>query len=190
MFLRSKEIAFTGIMMAIGVLLVMLGGFFEGSTLFFLAAASFLAGVVFRCVSPGTSFFYVAGTSLLGVILAPQKLYLATFLVFSIYILGIEYMEKAFAEKETLIARGKIWVLKAVLYHLLLGISVFLVQKFFGLEEVFGGGLFGKIKEYRMILIFVVIVLAELFWLIFDRAYAYFQKRYGNTLKRMIRQDR
>ncbi len=187
MFLRSKAIAFTGIMMAIGVLLVMLGGFFEGSTLFFLAAASFLTGVVFRCISPGTSWFYVAGTSLLGVILAPQKLYLATFLAFSIYILGIEYMEKAFAEKETLIAKGKIWVLKAVLYHLLLGISVLLVQKFFGLEDVFAKGIFVKIKEYQILFVIMLIVMAELFWLIFDRAYVYFQKRYGNTLKRIGR---
>lgn len=187
MFLRSKEIAFTGIMMAIGVLLVMLGGFFEGSTLFFLAAASFLTGVVFRCISPGVSWFYVAGTSLLGVILAPQKLYLATFLAFSIYILGIEYMEKAFAGKETFMAKGKIWVLKAILYHLLLGISVLLVQKFFGLEGIFANGIFGKIKEYQILFIIVVLLMAELFWLVFDRAYVYFQKRYGNTLGRIGR---
>lgn len=187
MFLRSKEIAFTGIMMAAGVLLVLLGGFFEGSTLFFLAAASFLTGIVFRCISPGTSLFYVAGTSLLGIILSPQKLYLATFLAFSIYILGIEYMEKAFAEKETIIARGKIWVFKAVLYHLLLGISVFLVQKFFGLEGFFRQGILAKIKDYQIVFVLSVVVLAELFWLIFDRAYVYFQKRYGDILKRIGR---
>lgn len=58
MLLKSKEIAFTGVMMALGVLLVTLGGYFEGSTLFFLAAASFLTGVVFRSISLTAAFLF------------------------------------------------------------------------------------------------------------------------------------
>ena len=74
MLLKSKEIAFVGILMAIGVILVTVGGYFEGSTLFFLAAASYLTGIVQRNLSVAAAAAFLAGTTLLSFFLAPQKL--------------------------------------------------------------------------------------------------------------------
>lgn len=182
MLLKSKDIAFTGIMMALGVLLVTLGGYFEGSTLFFLAAASFLAGIVFRNVSVGASILFVIGTTLLGIMLAPQKLYLATFLAFCIYILAAEGLEKALAEKSG--GRKKIWAAKGILYHILLVVCVYLVQKFFGLEVFFDTRVLSKLEEFKILFVIIMILMAELVWLLFDKAYFYFQRRYGSVFRR------
>lgn len=183
MHVKSKEIAFTGIMMALGVLLVTLGGYFEVSTLFFLAAASFLAGVVFRSISLTAALLFLTGTTILGFFLAPQKLYLATFFAFCVYVVAAECLEKVWGG--TLEKRGRIWAVKAVLYHVLLGISVYLVQKFFGLEILFSKGILSKLKDYRIIVLLLLILAAELLWLVFDRAYFYFQDRYGMMFNRL-----
>lgn len=187
MLLKSKEVAFTGIMMALGVLLVTLGGYFEGSTLFFLAAASFLTGIVLRSISLGVALLFVTGTTLLGFILAPQKLYLATFLAFSLYVLVAEYLEKRYQEGKSG-GSVKIWAIKAVLYHILLGISIFLVQKFFGLESLFGKGLPNLIKDSKLLLVCIVVAAAELLWIVFDKAYFYFQDRYGGVFRRFLQE--
>lgn len=185
MLLKSKEIAFTGVMMALGVLLVTLGGYFEGSTLFFLAAGSFLTGVVFRSISLTAAFSFVAGTTFLGFILAPQKLYLATFLAFCIYVIVAECLEKAWGGERAVLKKSRVWVAKALLYHFLLGISIFLVQKFFGLEILFSKGVLSKFKNQKILLIILLFFSAELLWLVFDRAYFYFQGRYGRMFQRL-----
>lgn len=185
MLLKSKEVAFTGVMMALGVLLVTLGGYFEGSTLFFLAAASFLAGVVFRGISLMAALLFLTGTTFLGFILAPQKLYLATFFAFCVYVIAAECLERAWGGEKDSGKKGRIWAVKALLYHFLLGLSIYLVQKFFGLEILFSKGMLAKFKDYRMLLIVVLVLAAELLWLVFDRAYFYFQGRYGRVFQRL-----
>jgi len=185
MLLKSKEIAFTGIMMALGVLLVTLGGYFEGSTLFFLAAASFLTGVVFRSISLTAALTFLAGTTFLGFILAPQKLYLATFLAFCVYVIAAECLETVWGGQKAAGKRGRIWAAKGLLYHFLLGISVFLVQKFFGLEILFSKSILSKFKSYKVLLAVLLVLAAELLWLVFDRAYFYFQGRYGRMFHKL-----
>lgn len=182
MLLKSKEVAFTGIMMAIGVFLVTFGGYLESSTLFFLAAASFLTGVVWRCLSAKAALLFVIGTTVLGLLLAPQKLYLATFFAFCVYILVAECLE----QREKGRSRKGIWAIKAVLYHALLGISLFLVIKFLGLEVLFDGRLFEQFGKYRLILVVPVLLAAELLWILFDRAYFYFQERYAGVFRRLL----
>lgn len=183
MLLKSKDIAFVGILMAIGVILVTLGGYLEGSTLFFLAAASFLGGIVQRNLSVAAAAAFLAGTALLSFFLAPQKLYCATFLAFGIYIILAEYLEKTAAERKK---RVLAWVLKAVLFHGLFAAALFVVQKLFGLEILFGGKAFSFLQEYRIFFWIAVIICAEVFWIVFDRAYFYFQNRYGRLVYNVL----
>ncbi len=168
--------------MALGVVLVTLGGYFEGSTLFFLAAASFLAGAVWRNISLTASVSFIAGTTLLGVFLAPQKLYLATFFAFCIYILAAEYFEQR-RERKPLYAAGAVWAVKAVLYHGLLAVFLVATKIFFGFENLFSGRIFAILGKNIWILAIVLLVAAEAFWLLFDRAYVFFQNRYGNFFR-------
>ena len=116
--------------MAFAVLLIVLGGYLETSTIFLLAAASFLAGVVERNFSVFISILFLIGTILLSFFLAPQKLYVATFTAFAMYILLAEYFEK----KVFMGRQGNFfaeWGSKFVLYHILVSIALFIFWKFF-----------------------------------------------------------
>lgn len=82
MHIRSKEIAYMGMLMAVAIVFILIGCYFDVSTIFFLAAASFLAGCVERNLSLVKAMIFVIGTTIIGLILSPQKLYLVTFFGF------------------------------------------------------------------------------------------------------------
>jgi hypothetical protein len=185
-FLKTRELAFTGVLMALSVILVTLGGYVEGSTLFFLAAASFLTGVVQRNLSFGAAAAFLTGTTLLSVILAPQKLYCATYAAFSVYVIIAEALEKAFTRDGEKKRRGLVWAAKAVVYHALLFTALFLVQKLFGWEMFFQGRIFAALKQFPVLLGIMVVLCAEAVWLLFDRAYFYVQNRYGMLFSKWL----
>lgn len=179
MLLSNREIAFVGLMMAFSVLLVTLGGYIESSTLFFLAAASFLTGVIERNFSLLPSALFLVGSSLLSLILAPQKVYVATFAFFGIYILVAEYFEKKLFLQEKPSPPPVEWGMKAIVYHILFISAVFLTKEFLGFDALNKNKLFTTIWEKKALFILAVIAVAEVIWLVFDRAYIFFQRRYG-----------
>lgn len=187
MFLKSREIAFLGIMMAFAVLLVTAGGYIESSTLFFLAAASFLCGLMERSFSLRVSICFFIGSLLLGFLLAPQKLYLATFAGFSIYVLVAEYFEKqVFVENQEKHFVFE-WLMKAVVYHVLLILAFFFVRELFGWES-FGKNRFVAFCMEKSNVLFwgLCFIIAESFWLLFDRAYLFFMRRYSRYFLRFL----
>ena len=94
MHLKSKQVAWCGIIMAFTVILQIASGIIETSSLFLLAAASFLAGCVERKFGTVTALGFSIGAFILGVILAPQKLYCFTFAGFCVYVLVAEYFRQ------------------------------------------------------------------------------------------------
>ena len=90
MHIKAKKMAFGGLLLALSVICMILGSVIETGTLFLLAAASFFVGIVFREFGRRTAAaFYVAGV-LLGLILAPNKLYVATYGAMGFFILAEE----------------------------------------------------------------------------------------------------
>lgn len=188
MFLRPKELAVTGAFMAIGVILLLLGGYFEGSTLFFLAAASFLAGILQRGISPSASITFLVGTVLLGFFLAPQKLYCVTFAVFGIYVIAAELLESNAARGKFPQKRLWVWIGKAVVFHGLLILSFCILQQLFGWEQLFKGKLFSGLQANTVLFFGVILLGAEVFWIVFDKAYFYVQNRYGGVFLRLLKE--
>ena len=91
MHIKAKKMAFGGLLLALSVICMILGSVIETGTLFLLAAASFFVGIIFREFGRKTAAaFYVAGV-LLGLILAPNKLYVATYGMKSAVLWGIRY---------------------------------------------------------------------------------------------------
>lgn len=180
MLLKSKEIAVTGLLMALGVLLISLGGYVESSTLFFLAAAAFLAGIIERNFSLLTAVFYMAGTVLLGLFFSPQKLYCLTFAAFSIYIIIAQYLE-GWLQKGKKLSIMTVWLVKAVSYHVLLIAGGIIVHAIWGLDMIFATRWLQELKQnYLILFIVVVFVVCEIGWICFDRAYLFFIRRYGH----------
>ena len=119
MLLKGKKMAFLGLLLAITLILIILSGVFEFNTLFLIGAASFCVGIALR--EYGMSFgigFYIASI-ILGLLLAPNKLYMITYGAMGLYIVGREFAW-------TMIDRAKkknpiviYWVLKYVIFNLI-----------------------------------------------------------------------
>lgn len=194
--IKSKEIAWSGIMMAIGIILIILASVIESSSLFLLAASSFICGLVQRKFSVKISILFTIGTFILGMILAPNKLYCFTFLGFSVYIVAAEIfrerLEKLYREgneKEAEKLKKISFAVKLVLYHFLLAIAVVSIKLFFGLKfsDILSVSLFdNKVNFVKSptIIIILCIIAAEILWILFDKAYIFFQNRYGGLIIR------
>ena len=166
--------------MAVAVIFIILGGYFEGSTLFLLAAASFLAGVVEKNFSVAAAAVFCIGSTFLGILLAPQKLYCVTFAVFCIYVMAAEFLENRRMSLPSGKRAAGIWAIKGLVYHVLLLLSLFFAGKLFGFEGILKGRWAAALSQYRILFGLVLFACAELFWLVFDRAYLFFQRHYGH----------
>ena len=181
--LKSKQVAWCGVIMAIAVILQICAGVIETSSFFLLALASFLAGCVERKFDIKTAAVFCSGAVVLGVILAPQKLYCFTYAGFCVYVLAAEYFRgkngsiKNSDKAEKIMNNIKIqYIIKGIIYHVLLIAAVFVSVKISGLEIIFSADFIEKIKHMP---VFAAVIAAELLWFIFDRAYIFFQERYG-----------
>lgn len=174
--LRSKELAWGGLMMAFCIVLIVLSGVIETSSAFLLAAASFITGLIGRKFNLRISVLFAVGTFILGFFLVPQKLYCFTFAGFSVYVIVAEYFrEHDYGKVISLIVKG-------VCYHVLLVAALVMLKYFVGFDIVSGSKWLSSIKDIPALLVLIAIIAAELMWLIFDRAYLFFQDRYGGRL--------
>lgn len=175
MHVTTKKMAFAGLTLALAVLAIVLSGILEFNTLFLLAGAAFLIGIVIReCgLRFGTAFYGAA--ILLGFILAPNKLYCITFGALGFYILAVEFFYPLLGKlKEHTSRKAVLWILKYVIFNLMyLPILICLP------ELILPGGLSG-------------IWLAAAFaggqaalW-IYDRAYEYFQGHMWNNFRKRL----
>ena len=171
--MKSKEVAGSGITMALTVILIVLSGVIESSSLFILALASFATGIVERIFSLRTGIAFTIGAALIGFFVAPQKLYVFTYLGFSIYVVVAEY----FRDKK--IYGIKPFVIKGVLYHVLLAAAVALVNCFVGFDMFLENSFINNISKIQVLYYLVLFVFAEALWILFDKAYIFFQERYG-----------
>lgn len=120
MHVNGKKLAVSGLLAAFSVVLVILAAVIETSSLFFIAAASFCVGIVLRewGVFYGTAF-YVA-TVLLGLLLAPNKMYCFTFAGMGFWLVGSEVLFQFLAKKENIVHRTLIlWAGKYMIFNLL-----------------------------------------------------------------------
>ncbi len=185
--LRSGHIAWCGVIMAISVILQISAGVIETSSFFLLAAASFLTGCIERKCGIKMAAGFSVGAVILGFILAPQKLYCFTYAGFCVYVLVAEY----FRRKKELCQNSELkrnltydlrvqYIIKGILYHILLIVAVFISVKIGGFEFIFSNEFIEKIKTTPLYIIIIAgIIAVELLWLIFDKAYIFFQERYG-----------
>lgn len=177
----GKGVAYAGIMAALSVICIVLSGVMEANSLFLLAAASFLVGSVQRVLGVKWSAAFGVGCFGLGVILAPQKLYCFTYLAFSVYVIVAEYFRgrDGRAEKRS---HMKVWIVKGLVYHILLLVTLLLVWKLASFESFFSVPWVRTIYRFPVAFWIVMAVVAEGIWLVFDKAYLFFQEHYGHFL--------
>lgn len=163
MHVNGKKTAVSGLLMAVSVLLIILSGLIEMNTLFLLAAAAFCTGIIIReyDMKTGTAFF--AGCLLLGVLLAPQKLYCITFAMMGIYVLGTEGMYRLMGKlPESGRSNVVLWAGKFLIFNVM-----YLPALFFFPKLLFAGEIPGE-----FLLLFAAA--GQVAMCIYDKAYEYF----------------
>lgn len=179
MLLKNKRLALSGLLLAVSVIFIYLGSLFEGSTLFFLAAASFCTGIVQREYGFAWGLSFLVANLLLGFILSPQKLYMLTFGVFAFYILFSEVIWNSLMKRKLARRNLVFWILKYVLFNVMyLPISLLMPQL------ILSGELLQKIGPYFYP---AVILGGQVFLYIFDWAYCHFQISVWERIRDRVR---
>ena len=90
--------AFTGVLAAFAVILLVLSAVIETSSLFLIAAAAFCVGIVLREWGIRAGAAFLTASFLVGLIVAPNRLYCITFLAMGIYLVLSEILWEKVAQ--------------------------------------------------------------------------------------------
>jgi len=157
--------AFLGLLLAVTALLIILSGVLEFNTLFLLGAASFGVGIAIResNIRYGTGFYL--GAILIGLILAPNKLYCITFAAMGFYIIVIEYSFDKLVNIQNNRRRIRLyWVIKYITFNLM-----YLPMLLFLPRLIYQGNI-------NPILTLILLLAGQVVLFVYDMAYNYFQK--------------
>lgn len=176
MHVNAKKMAFLGLLLAVAMILTLIGGYFEPSTLFFMAAAAFCSGIAVReCGRYLGAAFVIAGI-LLAFFLAPNKMYIITYGGMSIYIYFREFAFDTIADVKKINHRTAVfWGVRYILFNLMFIPAILILPRLF-----YPG-------DMSLILRIVIILGAQVVLYIYDRAYEYFQAVLWNRLRKCLR---
>lgn len=178
MHVSGKKMAFAGLGLSLTVLAIVLSGILEFNTLFLLGAASCFIGIVIGESNLKMGFAFYIAAILLGLILAPNKLYCITFAAMGFYVLGIESAHARLG-RYTGKWNRKIcfWVLKFAVFNLMYLPMLFAFPKL----------LFEKTLHGWMLL--AAVMIGQIILVLYDRAYEYFMGHIWKDFRKRIRFD-
>ena len=164
MHVNSKKIAISGLLAAFSAILMILSSVIESSTLFLIAGASFTVGISIREWGERYGVGYFVASTLLNLIIAPNKFYCITYAAMGLYIVLSEWLWEKIAEnryinyRRTFLWLGKYFIFNAMYVPCVLFLRDYL---FTGIVQTLG--------------IVVVILIGRVCLFVFDNAYRYFQ---------------
>lgn len=162
--LGTRKLAFLSLLMAISVVLMILSGVLEFNTLFLLALASFGVGIAYREGGFSIGFGFLAGSMILGVLLAPNKLYCITYGAMALYLLASEAVYDKLFQVKNMAVRGKLlWSLKYLIFNVLYVPMLILAPKL-----IYAG----KVDTRLFLLMFAG---GQVLLFLYDKGYRYFQ---------------
>lgn len=175
MHVKAKQIAFMGLLAAFSVLLLSLGSIFEASTLFFICGAAFCVGIVIRewGIRYGAAF-YVASV-LVGLIVAPNKVYCVTYAAMGLYLLLSEMLFRKLATMEQVKQRTMtLWIGRYLIFNVMFVPALAFVPQLFLTKKIEG------------VLWLVVWAVAQAGLFIFEKAHDYFQLFVWNRFRKYV----
>ena len=180
MHVSTKKLTVSAMLLAIAVILLYLGNVVESSTVFFLALAAFCTGIIQREYGIKSGWVFWIANMLLGLIVIPQKLYMVTFAVFSLYILLTEMGWSCLCRRVDEKKRNRMFViLRLVIFN------VMYLPLVLGMPKLFLGEIL--LLKAGDLLYPLLLVGGQLFLVLFDRAYVYFQGVIWERIRRAIK---
>ena len=192
-----RNIAIAGMITALTVILLYLTVLLQWNTIFLLALAAYLMGTLCYLTTVPQAVAGMTATAILSFLLIPKKTYVFVYLFLAVYVIVFELLCKK-RKNGGPIPAAKEWAVKAAVWHALVfagGIlAILLFQLLTGLDD--NGGLFGtdplgcvtyvfdapaKLSGFlhdlpNIIKLLILLVVADIFWVIFDKAYLYYAR--------------
>lgn len=172
MHVKSGKIALMGILAAVVTIFIVLASILETSTLFLLSAAAFCVGISIREFGLRMGFAFLITCTILGFLLAPNKIYVITYMGFAIYVYMNEFTYHILARSMfQKIRKPLFFLLKWLFFNLLYATAILLFPKL----------LFtGAISQQTIL---VLLLIGQVGFLLFDYAYMYFQRHVWGKLR-------
>lgn len=164
MHVTTKRMAFLGLLCSITVFLIILSCLIEPNTLFLLAGAAFCVGIAIREWGVKWGSAFLAACLILGLILAPNKIYCITFFALSLYLVIREAAFVVISGSAKISHRGILWwFIKYLAFNL-----IYIPTLIFFPKLLFPG----NISSLVLIGFFAA---GQIGILVYDKAYDYFQ---------------
>ncbi len=163
MHVKAKQVAFLGLLAAMVSLIIIFASIIETNTLFLLAAAAFMVGIAIREFGLRLGFGFFIACLLLGFFLSPNKLYVLTYAGFSLYIVWSEASYIVLLKRQIPSYKRAHFFVKFIFFNLLYIPMLLLFP-----HLIFAGNI-------SMPILFGLIAGGQLAWVIYDKAYDYFQ---------------
>ncbi|MDO5291360.1 MAG: hypothetical protein Q4F05_01295 [bacterium] len=175
MHVNAKKVAFLGVSMALSIVLVVLSGIIEMNTLFLLALASFFTGIAIGEFGLGAGASYMAGSVILSLILAPNKLYVFTYAGICFYLVATEFiwrkvLKGTYSKKNNRI----LMVCKAIIFNIMYIPLVIFVPKLL------------ITRDMSTVMFILLLIGGQVVLIAYDYAYHYFMNRYWLKLRRIL----
>lgn len=176
MHVSARKIAFLGLMLAFTIILIILSGVIEFNTLFLLCGASFFIGIAINEVGILLGAGFYVASILLGLILAPNKLYVLTYSMLGLYVVVIEGVWRKLVYMKNEKSRFMIFtIVKFVTFNILYIPTLILFPRL-----IFTG-------ELSPLLYIILILAGQVALFIYDKAYHYFFGRHWNKFRRQLK---
>ncbi len=165
MHVRTKQLAISGLLAAVSAVLMVLSSVIETNSLFLIAAASFGVGITIREWGIPSAWGYYIASSLLNLLVTPNKYYCVTYAMMGMYILLTEWLWEKIAESGYLLSYRMtlLWLGKYLVFNAMYIPAVLFLQ-----DLLFS-------RRVQSLGIALVIVVGQVAVFIFDSAYRYFQ---------------
>lgn len=177
MHVKAKQVAILGMLAAVVTIAIIMASVIETNTLFLLAAASFAIGIAIREFGMGSGIGFWLACLFLGVLLSPNKIYILTFGMLSLYIIADEASYILIMKSRKKPSKFIHGMVKLLCFNLIyVPLIIFFPKLIYA----------GKIS--------IVVIIAGLFagqiaWFIYDRAYEYVQETLWNKAKKRFKLD-
>lgn len=176
MHVNTKRIAFSGVMLAVAMLLAITTGILNFNSLFFYVLAGFIIGFVIRTCGMRYGSIYLAASVILGFFIASDKVEVLTFVFAEIYIIAREAIW-LFLSRDTSRdyrkMRALFMFLRWLVYQGLLIPMLLLFPDLF----------FTKRSAKIIILAYIM---AQIFWYLCDYCYNAFMRFYEERLLKKL----
>lgn len=169
MLLKSKKIAYLGLLLALNQIIIILSAYIKTNTLSLFAVASlFISIVIIEFGIRNGIVFYIA-SAILGYLLAADKVEILSYIImFGSYSIFKYYIEKFYCNKKSTIIFE--FLSKLLIMNILVGISYIFLKQFINF----------KIQWWMFIVL-------QLLFLVYDYAFSiainYYYKNIQNKLK-------